>query len=97
MIGSITRHIDSVHGNRILTCRALAALGLPKSAGLDRRPILLRQPLVTHELQQCAEALPQKILGNGFSFGHQATCVEYNTPYAIDLPQSLWRPPPAPD
>lgn len=58
MIGSITRHFACLHGNRILTCRALAALGLPKSAGLDRRPILLCQQLVTSELTLCAEALP---------------------------------------
>ena len=68
MIGSITRHFACLHGNRILTCRALAALGLPKSAGLDRRPILLCQQLVTSELTLCA---------HGFSLGHQATWMEF--------------------
>ena len=60
IVGSISRHYHCYYGERILTCRALAALGLPKSAGLDRRPILLCQDLVTAELTQCAEALPKK-------------------------------------
>ena len=65
IVGSISRHYHCYYGERILTCRALAALGLPKSAGLDRRPILLCQDLVTAELTQCAEALPKNKFGTG--------------------------------
>ena len=61
-MGAMTRHAKCFHGDRISTCRALAPLGLPKSAGITRRPILLQQSAVLAELRQIAEIMPRKIL-----------------------------------
>ena len=98
MIDSMTRQVQCFYGDKILTCRALAPLGLPKSSGLDRRPILLCQTHVTNELQQCAQALPHKFLQLDDDPNVKApSWSSHQTPYSIDLPRSIWRPPPAPD
>ena len=62
MVDSFARHQLCYFGDKILTCRSLAPLGLPKSSGLSRRPILMCQEQVTAELQHCAEALPHKLI-----------------------------------
>ena len=83
---------------KILTCRALAPLGLPKSAGLSRRPILLCQSHVTDELNLCSQALPQKVLhSDSDPIAKNPSWSAHYTPYSIDPPRFIWRPPPAPD
>ena len=98
MVDSLSRQKKCFHTDKILTCRALAPLGLPKSSGLSRRPILLLQSFVTAELQLCAQALPQKVLHSDNNPNTETpSWSSHCTPYSIDLPRSLWGPPPAPD
>ena len=98
MVDALSRQKKCYHGDKILTCRALTPLGLPKSSGLSRRPILLCQNHVTNELQTCAQALPQKVLQSDSQPNTKTpSWSSHHTPYSIDLPRSIWRPPPAPD
>ena len=61
LVGSLARHKKCFHGEKTLTCRALCPLGLPKCAGLTRRPILLYQEQITSEMMHIAQVLPKKI------------------------------------
>ena len=92
MVGALARQTKCFHGDKILTCRARAPLGLPKSAGLSRRPILLCQSHVTDELNLCSEALPQKVshLDSDLNAKNPSWSSHY-TPYSIDHPRSIYK------
>ena len=93
IVDPMSRHYHCHYGERVLTCRALTALGLPKSAGLNRRPILLCQDLIAAELTQCAEALPKKFLEQVLLPNtKQPAWSSRHAPYSIDLPQSIRSP-----
>lgn len=82
------------YGDPILTCKSLSALGLPKSSGLSRRPILPFQDLLRTELEACAAELPTRMLETEMcNTTKMAAWSSHWTPYVISRPASLWQPP----
>ena len=97
LVGSLARHKKCFHGEKTLTCRALCPLGLPKCAGLTRRPILLYQEQITSEMMHIAQVLPKKLLDlDRGSDSKLPPWGSHYSPYNIGLPRPIWRPP-APD
>ena len=74
-----------------LVCRALAGFGLPPSAGLLHRPILLHQSRVTDEIKLAASRfLAASDASSSSSHWHSNWFPSYD---ALDLrPRPLWRP-----
>ena len=68
-------------------CRALASFSLPLSAGLSRRPVLLRRNLVTQELEIAANAF----LLNSWASSDAWRC-DWYPQYDSARPQPLWQP-----
>ena len=92
------RRVPCFPGECVLACRALLPLGLPLSAGLARRPVLLQQEAVSAELLRAAAL----VATDGWLHDPRAQWHDQWTPaYESDWPAPLWpvapRPPPAPD
>lgn len=101
LVGSLARHKKCFHGEKTLTCRALCPLGLPKCAGLTRRPILLYQEQITSEMMHIAQVLPKKFLDLAVglipSFRHGVPIIPLTIlaclgPFGGRLPRTRWSP-----
>ena len=94
LVRACAKFYQCFYGDPILTCKSLSALGLPKSAGLSRRPILPFQDLVRTELEACAADLPIRLRETeACNSTKMASWSSHWTPYVISRPASLWHPP----